>query len=511
MQTNLNRELNIDDDSSISSLIASIANATKNTAIVLDFDETLFLRNSTAEYLDSLRPRWIGLIILKALYLIKPWLWLPKPFKGNKTEDWFLVFISTLLLPWTIWLWNKKAPDLASKYSNDVLINAVNQNTTSPVIIVSLGFNFIINPILKNMPIRPNSTIGCRFWQRASDRHKNKLLGISPRLPQLLDKSAIVVTSNDDLPLLKAVDHPYLITWSSAKYVAPLKNVYLPFFYLEKVKRCGEKYTLKIILWDDVPILLLAFAWQAIHPLLQSLSILFLLVSFWCVYELGYYENDYVAEKYEKQPKLALTYHLHKQTMQTWSPWVWSLVLGGIGVVLLEQALGVSLLWGNQLLNDGNSIFLPYCFWVGFLIVVRLCFRVYNYLNKHTRTWLYIWLQSLRYYGFLAVTSTNLIGTSLLSSNILSRSILYLVYRYSGGSADNWPKQVPEKLLRWWIFMFLLGAISLGLGSFELWRSWQTWAIVAWCLIRGQKQIIRMASQVKPIAKDGSNRVKSAS
>ena len=72
------------------------------------------------------------------------------------------------------------------------------------------------------------------------------------------------------------------------------------------------------------------------------------------------------------------------------------------------------------------------------------------------------------------------------------------------------PNKFQKKLLRWLIFIFLLSAIAFGSQSAALWHTWQTWAIMAWCLIQGQGQIIRMLSQVKPVVKDGSNNVKPA-
>ena len=48
----------------------SITQAAPDTPIVVDFDETLFLLNSSAEYLNSLRPRFIAAIILKILLRI---------------------------------------------------------------------------------------------------------------------------------------------------------------------------------------------------------------------------------------------------------------------------------------------------------------------------------------------------------------------------------------------------------------------------------------------------------
>ena len=222
--------------SSKSQAIDAIAKADKSTVIILDFDETLLLRNSTAEYLNNLRPRLIGFILLTTLKLIQPWRWLPIPFRGDKTKDWFLVIIPTILLPWTLFLWQKKAKQLADNYSNLELIAAVNNNNHSSIILASLGFEFIINPILQQLPLkcliekdRQNYLlVSCRFWQGARDRNKGKLLMMQEILSNKAIASAIVVTdSKDDLPLLQIVKHPYLIVWSSAKYINPFQYFWL--------------------------------------------------------------------------------------------------------------------------------------------------------------------------------------------------------------------------------------------------------------------------------------------
>lgn len=293
------------------------------------------------------------------------------------------------------------------------------------------------------------------------------------------------------------------------KYRSSWDNFYVPFSYLEKVKRAKENYTLKVILWDDLPILLFAFAWQLNFSRSMIFSILCLLVSFWCMYETGYYENDTIAEKYEERPKLAATYYTHKGMMASNSPWLWSLTFGLAGVILLEKAQGVRYLFDAAPLElkiaSLHPVLLMMCYWTLLLLSTRLCFWVFNNFNKHTRTWLYILLQSFRYYGFVAVTYVNPIGTSILSGNILARSILYVVYRYSGGESKDWPERVPEKVLRCLIFVFLLSAISFGTQSLALWQSWQTWAIIFWCVIQGKGQFIKILSQVKPVFKDGSN------
>ncbi len=216
--------------------IAAIANATNNTPVILDFDETLYLRNSTAAYINSLRPRLVGFGLIILLKIIRPWVWLPRPFGGSKTRDWYLVTIPTILLPWTLFMWQRNALKLAQEYSNSELISAVDGNTDAPIIVASLGFNFIINPILQQMPIRCDYLVGCRFWRGTSDRNQGKLLMMQEVLSESELKSAILVTdSEDDLPLLQVVEQPCLVIWSLAKYVDPFQDFWL-YSLLNKLK-----------------------------------------------------------------------------------------------------------------------------------------------------------------------------------------------------------------------------------------------------------------------------------
>ncbi|MEM8723834.1 MAG: hypothetical protein AAGE84_31930 [Cyanobacteria bacterium P01_G01_bin.39] len=217
--------------------IAAVAHATKQNSVILDFDETLLLRNSTAEYINSLRPRLLGFVLIIILKILKPWKWLPNPWRGDKTRDWFLVVMPTILLPWTLLLWQQKAKKLAEEYSNTELISAVTQNTDSQIIVASLGFNFIINPLLQHMPVKCDRLVGCRFWQGAGDRNKGKLSMMQDVLSESEIKSAILVTdSEDDLPLLQVVGKPCFILWSQAKYVEPLADFWL-YAWMKKLKK----------------------------------------------------------------------------------------------------------------------------------------------------------------------------------------------------------------------------------------------------------------------------------
>ena len=41
--------------------------------VLLDFDETLYLRNSTEDFIDCARPAVLALLVLRLLDFIRPW------------------------------------------------------------------------------------------------------------------------------------------------------------------------------------------------------------------------------------------------------------------------------------------------------------------------------------------------------------------------------------------------------------------------------------------------------
>ncbi|MEL6493581.1 MAG: haloacid dehalogenase-like hydrolase [Cyanobacteria bacterium J06623_7] len=234
MDKNQNKEIETIDSQQV---IATIIQATPDNPVILDFDETLCLRNSTAAYIGSLRPRTVGFLLIILLRVIRPWYWLPGSFRGAKTRDWYLVTIPTILLPWTLFLWRNQARQLAEAQSNREIVAAVEANPHAPVIVASLGFNFIIQPILEQMSIRCDRLVACRFWRGAGDRRKGKLLMMQEVLSQSEIESAILVTdSKDDLPLLQVVQQPCLVLWSDAQYIEPFKDLWI-YRWLKKLKR----------------------------------------------------------------------------------------------------------------------------------------------------------------------------------------------------------------------------------------------------------------------------------
>ena len=488
----------------VTKALESIEAASANIPIIVDFDETLFLRNSTAEYLNSLQPRLLGALVLKIINYLELWNWLPSPIRGKTSRDWLRVMIATILFPWTIFLWQSKAKKLAHSYSNIKLLSALNKNSQASITVATLGFDFIVRPILRHLPLECDRLIACRFWQGASDRAKGKLQMVSQVLGTEAVSRAVAITDSDnDRDLLSQVAHPCLVVWSEAQNVQPMENIYLPFFYLERVKRPGKNYLLKTILADDLFVLIFAFSWLSPQPILTTVSLFFFLVSFWCIYELGYQENDLVAEKYEGEPVLSESYQKYKQINYSFAPWLWSSFLGLVGLIFwqIRDNSDLTLVFSEQNFSTSLIIFIS---WLGFLLLVRLGFKIYNYTNKKGRIWLYPLLQAYRYFGFLLIAPTNIVGTVLLTSQALARSIPYIIYRYSGGNKDSWP-ELSKKFFRCFVFSFLLIAYSIGNNDLSLLKSGQGLAILVWCILRSWSEIGKVLSQVKPIWQDGAS------
>ena len=483
----------------VSDVIDLIETASEKTPIIVDFDETLFLRNSTEEYLNTLQPRVIGAVFLGLLDYLKPWNWLQGSFKGEISRDWLRVVISTLLFPWTLFLWYWRAQQLAHLQGNTDLLQAIAKNVSSRVIVATKGFAFIVSPLLKHLSLprnTRNNLIACRFWKGIVDRQVDKKERVIAALGADTVKRAIVVTdSTDDASLLSAVAKPCLVVWPKAKYCPAMVDAYIPFVYLERGKRPGQRYFLRVILGNDLLVIFLASSWLTSHPLIHAASMTFLILSFWCIYELGYYENDLVAEKFEKKPVLSKTYQCYKKRMDMWQPWIWALLFAVPGIVLLE--LSEVFLESTNSGFDCTRLFLSQALtdmvcWFGLLLSLRVSYWVYNHVDKSTRPWLYQVLQIHKYFGFLVVTATNVIGVMLFAAQVLSRWISYIVYR----NHTDWPKNLPEQLISCFIFGFLIMAVALGSDDFLIVLNWQALIIFMWCAFRARRQFWLIVRQM---------------
>ncbi|NMF82607.1 haloacid dehalogenase-like hydrolase [Nodosilinea sp. P-1105] len=476
-------------------VIDFIKNLTEPVLAIVDFDETLFLRNSTEEYLSTARPRFLCAVFLIFLDKLKPWNVLPQPFRGAESRDWLRVVLVTLLFPWTWLLWRRRAKALMTTHENHLLSQALAHSQQATPVIASRGFEFIIQPLARYLSIQPQQVIGCRFWAGGRDRHKGKEELIADRIDDDAVQNGILVTdSTDDASLLEVVKYPFLVQWPGARYVPAFSNIYLPFFYLERVKRPDSNFTYQVVIKNHLLSLVLAISWLSSLPLLHVVGTSFLVFSFWCIYEIGYFENDQVAEKYEKKPVLSKTYHQYKSRMDVHQPWIFASIAGLIGVALTylsNHAQGYSWASLQSTLSqpDQWGIALDFTFWMGILLSIRGLYLGYNYLDEKTRVWVYPFLQISKYLSFLAFTHASKVGLALLIANIFVDWVPYIIYR-CGGQRDEF----EEQIMRLFIFLLICVGSAFFLHEVEFLKNWQFAVILLWLSIRIRPQLRKLIS-----------------
>ncbi|MEL6927880.1 MAG: hypothetical protein AAFO95_04510 [Cyanobacteria bacterium J06600_6] len=267
---------------------------------------------------------------------------------------------------------------------------------------------------------------------------------------------------------------------------------------------------------EDFLVLLLAFTFLSSHLLQNAIGLFLLQISFWCIYEIGYIENDIIGEKFEDKAVLSYNYNSYHYSFQLWQPWVWAAILSALGIAILSQDLAI------EGANISSELFNQYDFqysfqmfqisrgliyWFSFLLALRFLFHIYNHINKQSRVWFYLLLQSCRYCGYLVLLTTNTVGLVLLVSKVIIRSVQYVLYRYMGGKGSDWPMSFPRYFFYLLIYLFILGAIALNERNIALVFNYQVLAIIGFCLIRGAKHFQKVFFQLNHVRKDSSNRV----
>lgn len=195
----------------------------KQGEIILDFDETLFLRNSTMEYLRCGRPRVLARIICKVVDLVRPWRLSKCPDRKHVYRDWLRVLAVTLLMPWTLPLWTFVfAPQLGRNFMNQPLVAAISNSNHRDVRVVTFGFRAVVAPLLAatGLPFRLYAA-PLIFGYRVRSLGKLKYLEREIGLKQVAG-SICVTDSKEDSDLLGACKTPLLIK-SAAAHPRPIR------------------------------------------------------------------------------------------------------------------------------------------------------------------------------------------------------------------------------------------------------------------------------------------------
>lgn len=443
--------------------------------LLVDLDETLYLRNSTEDFLDTARPGLLAALLLKCIDVLKPWHW----SGGAPTRDVWRVGLIMALMPWTLRRWRRRAPQLAAAHGNAALLAALRARAL-PVTVATVGFRPVVEPLVAAFALPDTGIIAARV--AFADRRHGKLQSVNDALGAATVAGAMVLTdSSDDRPLLDACAHPLHVQWPEARCVAAFSGVYLPTEYLGRVKRPGERNFLRGVLQDDFAYWVLASIGLAAHPLYHGAGLLLLLFSFWAIYERGYVDNDLVARDYEQDPKLTSAFFNSPVATPALQPWLWAAALGAAGIYVLRYP-------GRPVQADGLR-------WAALLLGTYGWFWLYNRMDKGTRVWMFSVLQLARTAAFAVLVPVPLIGVAALAAHVVARWVPYYVYRHGG---KNWPDMQPP-LIRLMFFMLIALLLAVAAGGAAQYANFTALALLLWTAFRARRDLVLLVRSARRI------------
>lgn len=445
--------------------------------LYIDLDGTLYLRNSTEDFIDSARPSLLAALILSALELIKPWRWTG----GAPTRDAWRVWMVRTLFPWTRARWRRRAAALAATSANRRLVEAL-QRRKSSVVIVTIGFQPIVQPLIAALGFQANRVVAAGLG--FGDRVKGKLHLATAALGEEGVASSLFLTdSPEDLPMLAKCGCPLLTCWPEADYHRAFERVYIPGEYISRIKRPGERYIWSTVIQEDYAHWVLSSVALAAYPLQHTLSLGLLLASFWVIYERAYVDNDWAAVHLESDGKLSQKFWASRVATPAVQPWVWASAIGAVAVYVLGPPAAVPVNFAK---------------WLAVLVGTYGVFRLYNRVDKPSRTWLYVVLQFARAAAFVALVPIVPVGAAALGSMALSRWVPYYLYRRGRG---EWP-QLDVSVIRLVFFVVMAALLGMSLGSRAV-LNWTAASLLGWNVFRARRELVGLLRRVHFIWRPG--------
>lgn len=187
--------------------------------LLVDFDETLWMRNSTEMFLSQARPAFLAAAVLRVLDLSRPWRVLFGRRRGRHFRDWFRVSAVLILMPWSYLGWRRMAPRIGAEFANARLENLILGHAAKRVVIVSNGFRILIAPLTVSMRLAEAELIAAPITHGGFWRARGKTRAAEDRLPgNMLDDAVFITDHEDDSELLARVGTGVLCVWPDARY-----------------------------------------------------------------------------------------------------------------------------------------------------------------------------------------------------------------------------------------------------------------------------------------------------
>lgn len=471
-------------------IIGALNGGSGDLQVIVDFDETLWLLNSTEEYLASLRPRWLAWLILLAIDAVRPWTFMKVSNARLVYRDWMRTLVCTILMPWSLISWRICAKTRAERWQNRTLLDWLKKDYQMPLHVATLGLKVLVAPILKHIDPNAKLIAGGSLWSGYQIRTRGKSGWIEDRHAGLVAGAIVVTDSEHDADILAAAHTPVFVKWPEAAYRPAFSETYIPFLYTQKAKRPGENYMLYGFLLEDVVHLWLAFLWLTARPAIGALAILLLHLSFWAIYELGYVENDVLAVNHEVKPKIYPEAATYAGRVKTNKAWLVALLLSIPGLALLQVYTPDLLVQPRVGLDSRESFGILLATWIAYLFVQRIVFWIYNRLDPSLRGLFYVVLQMIRLSGYALLLRLNIVSAVLLLSLVIARWIKYLAYRETGRTLAE-----SQRLLSVVFFVVLAcGTVAIEPAAF---LSLQAAASFLWLAAYSHRRLRELLRSVK--------------
>jgi hypothetical protein len=391
----------------------------RNSLVLVDFDYSLLASNSTELFIASCKPSIIASLIHCIIRRCIPWRWTGVTH-GYRLGDYLCVLALCILTPWNIWLWKRRAPALFARYRSQHVTDLIGQIPSERTIVVSFGVAPIIRALLAGSRFEGVRVVATPLLSGISRfQHGKKRLAIEAIGDEQARAATLITDSDDDADLLAYCAHGIKIPQQGTTFDARA-HLYLPLRYFALAKY-GRSFAIDQILLVDAAIYTLATI-QSLSDLGRSFVVsLIFLISFNCVYEIGYFENDMHAARKEAKSVLSGQVEAFRH-YPVGMGWLWGVALGGLGA------------WAARyLFSQPDGTILPLlAVWFAVLLTTRFVFFIYNRLPTQRRMFVYPCLQILKYGAIFAVFSANPFGALLVLSQILLMWVTYLVYRLGG-------------------------------------------------------------------------------
>lgn len=463
--------------------------------VVLDFDHTLLLANSTECFIAQAKPAFLVAPLLKLLGGVAPW----KLGSGDgyfERRDLYRVVLVLLLAPWTIWLFKRRAPEIFAEKVNKQLDGMLADVSPSNISIVSFGLDFVIRAMLKGSRYESCELLAPSVKNLRSFRQRGKLAMLREANVQLDISRDIVVTDSEehDSDLLGEFDNSFHLTWPGDSHEPAFNLAYIPFFYTANIKRSPE-FLIKQVLLEEFPIVLLAFGlpmillissfWAQVNFLIV---IAMLFAAFLVVYEIGYAENDRVGFQKEEMPKLSNAFYDYREYRLVPKAWYWAAFLTLSAFSILDPAMAASSVERLGLVTDSalkNTVLLS-GLWLMISFVGRLAFFMFNHSPLQWRVYMYFPLHLIKYFALLFIFPSSPVGYALLAAHVSRTWMLYAIRR-TGGDIER----IASQTVRLFFFSMLLPVVAQFGDSENFLQQWPVWVVFAWCVIRALPELKR--------------------